>query len=310
MKKGLAIGGLILVTVIWGGGFVASDMALESMKPFQIMMVRFLLASVLMGLVSLGQRNRKEEVVNRTGAIKAGILMGVALFIGFSLQIIANQRGKVKKKIVALQYTTPSKNAFLTALNVVIVPFIAFVILKKKIGAKGIIGAILSVIGVALLSLNGNLTLGLGDALTLICAIGFAFQIFFTSEFVKKYPASVLNMVQMITAFILSAVSMVVFGETDFQVTTQGWLSVLYLGVISTTLCYLLQTACQKYVDETKAAIVLSMESVFGTIFSIIILHEIITPRMVIGCVIILAAVILSDKKGEISNEEIQCSNI
>ena len=69
MKKGLAIGGLILVTVIWGGGFVASDMALESMKPFQIMMVRFLLASVLMGLVSLGQRNRKEEVVNRTGAI-------------------------------------------------------------------------------------------------------------------------------------------------------------------------------------------------------------------------------------------------
>ena len=80
MKKGLAIGGLILVTVIWGGGFVASDMALESMKPFQIMMVRFLLASVLMGLVSLGQRNRKEEVVNRTGAIKAGILMGVALF--------------------------------------------------------------------------------------------------------------------------------------------------------------------------------------------------------------------------------------
>lgn len=83
MKKGLAIGGLILVTVIWGGGFVASDMALESMKPFQIMMVRFLLASVLMGLVSLGQRNRKEEVVNRTGAIKAGILMGVALFIGF-----------------------------------------------------------------------------------------------------------------------------------------------------------------------------------------------------------------------------------
>lgn len=107
---------------------------------------------------------------------------------------------------------------------------------------------------------------------------------------------------------------MVVFGETDFQVTTQGWLSVLYLGVISTTLCYLLQTACQKYVDETKAGnLVLSMESVFGTIFSIIILHEIITPRMVIGCVIILAAVIisnLSDKKGEISNEEIQCSNI
>ena len=132
MKKGVAIGGLILVTVIWGGGFVASDMALESMKPFQIMMVRFLLASVLMGLVSMGQRKKEAKIENRAGAIKAGMLMGLTLFAGFALQI------------VGLQYTTPSKNAFLTALNVVIVPFIAFVILKKKVGVKGIIGAIMA----------------------------------------------------------------------------------------------------------------------------------------------------------------------
>ena len=283
MKKWLAIGALMLVTVIWGGGFVASDMALESMKPFQIMMVRFLLASVLMGVISWGQRKGEEKLKDRSGAIKAGVLMGVTLFMGFAFQIIG------------LQYTTPSKNAFLTALNVVIVPFIAFVILKKKIGANGIIGAVMSVLGVGLLSLNGNFTVSLGDGLTLLCAVGFAFQIFFTSEFVKKYPASVLNMVQMFTAFVLSAISLVIFGENDFQVTTQGWLSVLYLGVVSTTICYLLQTACQKYIDETKAAIILSMESVFGTIFSIMILHEVVTVRMVIGCAVILAAVIISN---------------
>ena len=283
MKKWLAIGALILVTVIWGGGFVASDMALESMKPFQIMMVRFLLASILMGVISWGQRKGEEKLKDRSGAIKAGVLMGVTLFMGFAFQI------------VGLQYTTPSKNAFLTALNVVIVPFIAFVILKKKIGAKGIIGAVMSVLGVGLLSLNGNFTVSLGDGLTLLCAVGFAFQIFFTSEFVKKYPASVLNMVQMVTAFVLSAISLVIFGENDFQVTTQGWLSVLYLGAVSTTICYLLQTACQKYIDETKAAIILSMESVFGTIFSILILHEVVTVRMVIGCAVILAAVIISN---------------
>lgn len=283
MKKWLAIGALILVTVIWGGGFVASDIALESMKPFQIMMVRFLLASVLMGVISRGQRKSEEKLKDRTGAIKAGVLMGVTLFMGFAFQIIG------------LQYTTPSKNAFLTALNVVIVPFIAFVILKKKIGAKGIIGAVMSVLGVALLSLNGSFTVSLGDGLTLFCAVGFAFQIFFTSEFVKKYPASVLNTVQMFTAFVLSAISLMIFGENDFQVTTQGWLSVLYLGVVSTTICYLLQTACQKYIDETKAAIILSMESVFGTIFSILILHEVVTVRMVIGCAVILAAVIISN---------------
>ena len=283
MKKWLAIGALILVTVIWGGGFVASDIALESMKPFQIMMVRFLLASVLMGVISRGQRKSEEKLKDRAGVIKAGVLMGVTLFMGFAFQIIG------------LQYTTPSKNAFLTALNVVIVPFIAFVILKKKIGAKGIIGAIMSVLGVALLSLNGNFTVSLGDGLTLFCAVGFAFQIFFTSEFVKKYPASVLNTVQMFTAFVLSAISLMIFGENDFQVTTQGWLSALYLGVVSTTICYLLQTACQKYIDETKAAIILSMESVFGTIFSILILHEVVTVRMVIGCAVILAAVIISN---------------
>lgn len=283
MKKWLAIGALILVTVIWGGGFVASDMALESMKPFQIMMVRFLLASVLMGVISRGQRKGEEKLQDRQGAIKAGVLMGVTLFMGFAFQI------------VGLQYTTPSKNAFLTALNVVIVPFIAFVILKKKIGAKGIIGAVMSVLGVGLLSLNGNFTVSLGDGLTLLCAVGFAFQIFFTSEFVKKYPASVLNTVQMFTAFVLSAISLMIFGENDFQVTTQGWLSALYLGVVSTTICYLLQTACQKYIDETKAAIILSMESVFGTIFSILILHEVVTVRMVIGCAVILAAVIISN---------------
>lgn len=283
MKKWLAIGALILVTVIWGGGFVASDIALESMKPFQIMMVRFLLASVLMGVISRGQRKSEEKLKDRAGVIKAGVLMGVTLFMGFAFQIIG------------LQYTTPSKNAFLTALNVVIVPFIAFVILKKKIGAKGIIGAVMSVFGVALLSLNGSFTVSLGDGLTLFCAVGFAFQIFFTSEFVKKYPASVLNTVQMFTAFVLSAISLMIFGENDFQVTTQGWLSALYLGVVSTTICYLLQTACQKYIDETKAAIILSMESVFGTIFSILILHEVVTVRMVIGCAVILAAVIISN---------------
>ena len=278
MKNRLAIGGLILVTVIWGGGFVASDMALESMRPFQIMAVRFLLAAVLMGLISIKSLKgiTKAEVM-------AGGGMGVALFTGFALQI------------VGLQYTTPSKNAFLTALNVVIVPFIAFLILKKKIGVKGVLGALMSVAGVALLSLDRNFSLGLGDGLTLICAVGFAFQIFLTSEFVKKYRTTVLNFVQMTTAFLLSVLCLAAFGEADFAVTSKGWLSVLYLGVISTTVCYLLQTASQKYVDETKAAIILSMESVFGTVFSIIILREIITLRMVIGSAVILVAVIVSN---------------
>lgn len=288
MKKYLAIAGLIAVTVIWGGGFVASDIALDSLRPFQIMTIRFLLASVIMGAAGAWELKGMEP-----GEIRAGILMGCALFVGFAFQI------------VGLQYTTPSKNAFLTALNVVMVPFIAFVILKKRISVKSIAGAVMAIVGVGLLSLEKNLTLGLGDALTLVCAAGFAFQIFFTSEFVKKYRAVALNFIQMLTAVVLSAVSLVLFGETELQATAKGWLSVLYLGVISTALCYLLQTASQRYVDETKAAIILSMESVFGTMFSILILHEQVTVRMVCGCVIILAAVIVSNlaDAGEMKEE-------
>lgn len=275
MKKYTAIMGLIVVTVIWGGGFVASDMALDSLQPFQIMAIRFLLASVLMGGISIRSLKgiKREELT-------AGALMGAALFVGFSLQIIG------------LQYTTPSKNAFLTATNVVIVPFIAFLICRKKIGLRAIAG-------VGLLSLDRDLSLGLGDGLTLICAVGFAFQIFLTSVFVKKYRASVLNFIQMCTAGILSLAFMAASGQVHFQITAKGWGSVLYLGIISTTICYLLQTACQKYVDETKAAIILSMESVFGTLFSVMILHERITLRMVVGCIIILTAVILANSAAE-----------
>ncbi len=278
MKKYLAITGLVTVTIIWGGGFVASDMALESLRPFQIMAIRFLMASVLMGAASI----RELKGINFK-ELQAGILMGTALFVGFAFQI------------VGLQYTTPSKNAFLTALNVVMVPFISFILLRKKISRKSIAGAAMAIVGVGLLSLEKNMSLSMGDALTLVCAVGFAFQIFFTSEFAKKYRAVVLNFIQMLTAVLLSAICLFLFGETDFHVTPQGWLSVLYLGVVSTALCYLLQTASQKYVDETKSAIILSMESVFGTLFSILILHEQVTLRMVCGCIIILAAVIVSN---------------
>lgn len=287
MKRYLAVFGLILVTVIWGGGFVASDIALMSLTPFQIMTVRFFLGTLILGGISLPgmKRIRKEE-------FKAGFLMGCALFAGFALQI------------VGLQYTTPSKNAFLTATNVVMVPFISFVIYRKVVGLNGIVGAVMAIAGVGILSLNGSLTLGAGDALTLAGAVGFAFQIFLTGEFAPKYRAAALNSVQMATAFLLSAVFLAAQGQVSIHATSTGWLSVLYLGVVSTAITYLLQTNCQQYVDETKAAIILSMESVFGTLFSVLLLHESVTLRMVAGCVLILAAVILSNCSGESKKED------
>ena len=278
MKQKLAIAGLIAVTIIWGGGFTASDIALETLLPFQIMTIRFFLAAVLMGSMSI----KKLKGIQK-GEVKAGILMGGALFLGFAFQIIG------------LQYTTVSKNAFLTATNVVLVPFIVYVIYRKRVKPGEIAGAALAIIGVGVLTLEKNLTLGLGDGLTLICAAGFAFQIFLTGEFVQKYRPAALNLIQMCTAFVLSAGGLVLSGQLNFAVSGRSMWSVAYLGVVSTAVTYLLQTTCQRYVDETKSAVILSLESVFGTLFSVWLLGEHVNVRMLGGCVIILTAVIISN---------------
>ena len=131
--------------------------------------------------------------------------------------------------------------------------------------------------------------------MTLACAVCFALQIFLTGEFVGKIRPTVLNFLQMTTAFVLSGVGLIVTGGFRFKPSMESLLAVLYLGIVSTTITYLLQTVSQKYVDETKSAIILSMEAVFGTIFSVILLHETVTVRMITGSVLILAAVLVSE---------------
>ena len=278
MKKYWGILGLLTVTIIWGGGFVASDIALETLSPFQIMAIRFFIAAVCMTILGGKQLRtiKKDEV-------KCGFLLGTALFAAFALQIIA------------LQYTTPSKNAFLTATNVVFVPFIALVIYKKKIELRSLIGAGMAIVGAGVLSLQSDFSVNLGDGLTLLCAVGFAFQIFLTGEYVGGIRPSVLNFLQMTTACILSIVGLCLKREFDFAPSMESILAVVYLGVVSTTVCYLLQTVSQKYVDETKSAIILSMEAVFGTVFSVILLGESVTVRMIIGSALILSAVLVSE---------------
>ena len=286
MKKIPGIIGLVTVTIIWGGGFVASDLALKTLAPFQIMSLRFLIAAICMGLLA-----RKELKSITKDEILCGFLLGAALFTGFALQI------------VGLQYTTASKNAFLTATNVVMVPFIAFILERKKIELKSIAGAILALTGAGVLSLQSGFSIGLGDSLTLGCAIGFAFQIYLTGKYVHRIRPAILNFMQMLSACILSFIGLLLSGKINLEgVSSSGWLAMLYLGVVSTTLCYFLQTWAQKHVDETKSAIILSMEAVFGTVFSVILLQEEVTSRMILGSITILLAVLISElsiKKNE-----------
>lgn len=278
MKKTLGITGLVIVTIIWGGGFVASDIALNELSPFEIMSYRFLIASIIMGVFAWRNLKTicKDEIIY-------GSILGIALFSGFSLQIIG------------LKYTTPSNNAFLTATNVVMVPFIAYFIGRKKLNKADIIGSFTALIGVGVLSLQNNFSIGSGDLFTLFCALGFAFQIYLTGIFGKKIRPSILNFLQMFTAFCLSIIGLLFSGSINLSLSKQGISAIIYLGVVSTALCYFLQTAAQKHVDETKSAIILSMEAVFGTLFSIILLGEKPNLKMVIGGIMILSAVLISE---------------
>lgn len=282
MKKYIGEIGLFIVAIIWGGGFVATQAALDGgLTTSQIMTLRFFISAVLMTVIFFKQIKNNLSM----GTIKVGVILGVCLFLGFFLQTLG------------LNYTTPSKNAFITSVNVVIVPFIGLLLYRRKIDKFGMASSFMAIVGIAVLSLSADFTVNLGDVLTLLCAFGFAFQIFFTSEFVKNHNPVALTAIQFFTAFVLSFIAQIFMGELSIHSTASGYMGILYLAVFSTTVCFLLQTICSKMVDGTRVAIILSTEAVFGTILSIIILGEPVTFRMIIGSLIIFASVITAETK-------------
>lgn len=280
MKKYTAEVLLCITAIIWGSGFVASAISLDYLTPFQVLAGRFSIGVIILCILF----NRRLKNISKSVLIN-GTIIGVFLYVAFSLQTIG------------LQYTTPSKNAFLTAVNVVIVPFISFVLYKRKVEKFEFIGAIIAIIGIAVLSLQMSFGINIGDLLTLGCAFGFAFHIYYTAKFAKDEDPILLTLVQMVVASVLAWIVVILSGETNFSMQIEGISSILYLGIFSTTIAYLLQTIAQKYTTETKAAIILSTESFWGMLFSVIILSEVLTTRMIIGAILILCAIILSETK-------------
>jgi len=280
MKKYIADGMLLVTAIVWGSGFVITAIALEYLTAYQVMSGRFLLASIIL-TVLFGYKLKKAT----KSVIWKGILLGSILYIAFALQT------------VGLQYTTPSKNAFLTAVNVIIVPLIAFAVYKRRIDGYEIIGSIIAIVGIGFLSLQGSLTMNIGDALSLACAVAFAFDIFCTNLFVQKEDAIALTIIQFITASFIGV--LVVVGQGDIPTTfeKEAIYSIIYLAIFSTTLAYLFQNIANQYTSATKAAIILSTESFFGMVLSVIFLHEVLTSRMVVGAILILLAILIAEVK-------------
>jgi drug/metabolite transporter (DMT)-like permease len=281
---------LLTVALIWGSGFVATDLALGNLTATQVMAVRFVIAAIFIGVL-FGHRTR---LAFDSLTIRRGIFLGIFLNLSFLAQT------------VGLVFTTPSKNAFLTAVNVILVPFIAAIFARgsHKVERSGVIGALLAVVGIGLISLNLDGTVNIGDLLTLLCAVGFAFHIYFTGDFVRRgSDAIALTILQLSTAAILSLAAVGVetlfgLGQVKDTAPVTPALSILaavYLGLLSTGVAFLLQTVAQQWTTQTRAAILMSTESVFGTLMSALFLHEQLTLRAIIGSAVVFAAILVAE---------------
>lgn len=280
MKQYIGDGLLLITAIVWGSGFVVTAIALEYFSTYQVMAGRFIIAAVILSLLF-----RKKFTTFSKAVIWKGAILGSILYIGFAFQT------------VGLEYTTPSKNAFITAVNVVIVPLIAFVVFKRKVDRFESFGSILAIIGIGFLTLQGSMAVNIGDILTLICAVAFAFDIFYTNLFVKTEDAISLTIVQFITASLLGVIAVLIQGDIPTTFETEAIYPILYLGIFSTVIAYVCQNVGFKYTSPTKGAIILSLEALFGMIFSVIFLKELLTWRLIVGATLIMAAILITELK-------------
>lgn len=271
---------LIGATLLWGSSFVVLKTTLDSVPTLWILAIRFTGAAILMGLPSIKQLAKIDK-----RCLASGALMGLALYAAYTLQTFG------------LVYTTPGKNAFLTATYCVLTPFLWWAFTRKRPDLYNILAALVCITGMALVSLNGDLSVGLGEGLTMCCGFFYALHIIFTSKGVARYGVGVLTTIQFATAALLCWISAPISAPFPDSVPSSAWLSIAYMCVLCTFACYYLQTIGQRYTSPQTSSILLTLESVFGTLISVAFYGEQLTLRELAGFALIFIAVIISETK-------------
>lgn len=274
MNQNTLIGKLSLIAAsfLWGISFVAVEQALNhGWTTFLLLGTRGLLAGLALGLLGLRRRFWK----NRQLMID-GVIGGLLLFVGMVLQTYGQLN------------STVSNASFITVLYVVFIPLI----LGRKQGFRKSVGlAILfAVLGTGFLSLDANLTLKTGDILLVGCALVFAIHIIFLGKMAQHDDLISASAIQALTMAFFS------FGFSLFEgktIPSEGWIYVLYAGLISSGLAFLLQLYGQKHVHPTVSGLLLTLESLFGTLGAILILHEPLTARIWVGGSLMILSVVV-----------------
>lgn len=282
-KRRLAKLMLASAALIWGGGFVVMKTATDVLPVYTLLAIRFLGAAVLLGLVFW----KKWRLLTPAYLWRGGVL-GTLFIAAYIVQTFG------------LKSTTPSNNAFLTATYCVIVPFLGWWLNRVRPDRWNILAAFLCVAGVALVSMNGSFSIGVGDSLTLLCALFFAFHIVMVNKLAVGFDVTLLTVLQLAVAGLLSFVCALLFDTApDPAVLTPSVLwQLVYLTVVATTVTNLFQNVGQVWSDDPSAAsILLSLEAVFGVLFSVLFYGDPLTPRLLLGFSVIFLSVLCSETK-------------
>lgn len=271
---------LATVAVIWGLGFPIVQVAIDAqIGAGMIVALRFWVASLAMGLAFWRELRTLTWL-----EVKLGAAAGILLSLSFLLQTVGQK------------YTTPSNTAFLTSLNVVLVPLLSWGIFKQRPTRKILGVGFCCLLGATVLTITPGqgLVLTGGDLLVLCCALGFSLHVAYLGTIAGRIGTQKLTFLQMFFAALVATGYLLVFErptltQGDF---TKGFPAILYLGLLSTAYSFFAQTYAQKHTSAAKAAIILGTEGLLGSIFSVLLGYEVLTTNLLVGGTIIFLAML------------------
>ncbi len=273
---------LLIIVIIWGSTFALIKGVIDTIPPYTYLAYRFLLAALIL-VVIFWKRLKKLNIM----ILKKGSLIGIFLFLGYTLQT------------VGLKYTTATKAGFITGFSVVLVPIISFLLLKEKVSRDSVIGVALATLGLWFLNYNSSFSFNLGDFLVLLCAFSFAMHIISVGLFSKKLDYVLLAITQITVVFVLSLFMALIFERSaiHFSYSSDIWWSILITGIFATALAFYMQNRFQRHSTATKTAIIFSGEPLFAAIFAYILIGEKVGLIAWAGGLLIIFGMIISQKE-------------
>ena len=284
MKKQTLKGNLLLLitALIWGVSFVSQRVGMETIGPNTFNGLRTMLgAMVLVPFILMRDKAGKSKTTDRKKLLTGGLLCGVLLCLASTLQTWG------------MVYTTSGKSGFITAMYMIIVPIIGLFI-GKRLRLFTVLGIACGVAGMYLLTIGGaSLTLNIGDLMTLVCAVVFAFHIMVIDRLSGEVDGVKLSCLQFLVSGTINILLMFLLEHPDWSLVLSCAVPILYTGVLSCGVAYTLQIIGQQYAEPTPASIIMSLESVFAVLAGAILLNETLRPGEILGCALMFAAIII-----------------